>query len=376
MEKLYPKDTENGGIPEGSAGGGRREAYSAVKKATRAAAQKGWPRRRGALGCTAVRAAGRRDVRMDSKLEWERFKTEIDLRVFAAAQNYQIDRKESWAGSAVMRHPNGDKIAITKDTDGHFVFYSFRDDAGGSILDFAKYRLGLSISAAQKELRSFMELPPPLLAPYPPLQRVAKDRIRVARAYARMRIALTHPYLERERCIPRQVLESRRFADRIRIDSPHGNAVFGHFDGDGLCGFEIKNRGFTGFSTGGTKGLFMSHVQNQDNRIVFCESAVDALSYAALFPDAQTRYASLGGRPSPAQRDLIRAAGAVMPPSSTVISAMDSDTAGREIGEIVREAVRLTGRSDLRFEIVEPQEVKDWNDALRSRRVLHGAEPI
>jgi hypothetical protein len=38
---------------------------------------------------------------MDSELE--SFKSNIDLRAYAAGQGYQLDRKESWRGSRVMR---------------------------------------------------------------------------------------------------------------------------------------------------------------------------------------------------------------------------------------------------------------------------------
>jgi hypothetical protein len=41
---------------------------------------------------------------------------------------------------------------------------------------------------------------------------------------------------------------------RLRIDARR-NAVFPHRDDDGVCGYEIKNRGFTGFATGGVKAL-------------------------------------------------------------------------------------------------------------------------
>jgi hypothetical protein len=49
-----------------------------------------------------------------------------------------------------------------------------------------------------------------------------------------------------------------------------------------------------------------------DNRLVFCESAIDALSHVVLFPDNQTRYASIGVKPNPQQPELIRAAAARM----------------------------------------------------------------
>jgi hypothetical protein len=301
--------------------------------------------------------------------ELSKFKTEIDLRLFAASQGYELDPKESWSSSAVMRHPNNDKIVITRNAaDGHYVYFSFRDEAdNGTIIDFIQRRLGLSLGATRVELRAFMGLPAPSLAPYPALARVAKDRIRVERAFSRMEAAESHPYLEKDRAIPPGLLSSKRFRGRIRIDVPHGNAIFPHFDSDGLCGFEIRNREFKGFSTGGSKGLWTGHSEPDDNRIVFFEGTIDALSYAALFPDAHARYASLGGKPSPLQRELVRAAAAAMPASSTVVAAMDADKSGRELAEVIKEAVKLTGRSDLRFEMQEPQGAKDWNDLLRGK---------
>jgi len=70
--------------------------------------------------------------------ELERFKCEIDLRAYAVDQGYAYDRAESWRGSSVMRHEGtGDKIIIKRDWDGHYVYFSVRDDAdNGSIIDF------------------------------------------------------------------------------------------------------------------------------------------------------------------------------------------------------------------------------------------------
>jgi hypothetical protein len=309
---------------------------------------------------------------MNGDPELEKFKSAIDLRVYAAQQGYELDRKDSWAGSAVMRHANNDKIVIKRDADGHWVYFSVRSPDGsdsGTIIDFVKQRLGLSLGAVRKELRAFMGLPESTLPTYPPLPKVAKDRIRVERAFAQTRIANEHPYLENERAIPPALLRSRRFAGRIRIDG-RGNAIFPHFDGDGLSGFEIKNDGFTGFSTGGTKALWTSHFQDGDNHIVFAESAIDALSHAALYPaEEQTRYASISGKPNPKQRELIRFEVAKMGPSSVVIAAFDADAGGEELVEILRAAVALTGRSDLGFEIQTPEGgVKDFNDVLRQPR--------
>ena len=55
-----------------------------------------------------------------------------------------------WRGSAVMRHTNGDKIIIKRDTDAHYVYFSVRDYGDhGTIIDFVQRRLGASLGAAQ-----------------------------------------------------------------------------------------------------------------------------------------------------------------------------------------------------------------------------------
>jgi Toprim-like/Protein of unknown function (DUF3991) len=302
-------------------------------------------------------------------IELVSFKTNIDLRAYAAAQGYELDRKESWRGTSVMRHPvTHDKIIIKRGLDGHYVFFSVRDDRdNGSIIDFVQFRLGLSLGAVRKELRPWIGQPPVAIPVFPALQKTEKDRMKVEAAYARMQDATTgHPYLERERSLPPALLTHERFAGRIRMDD-RGNAVFPHFDAEGLSGYELKNLDFTGFASGGSKGLWLSRELPGDHRLVFCESAIDALSHAVLFPDAHTRYASIGGKPNPQQPELIRAAAARTPIECEIVAAMDADEDGTKLAEVVRKAVALTGRLDLKFRVQEPSGHKDWNDQLRAK---------
>jgi hypothetical protein len=56
-----------------------------------------------------------------------------------------------------------------------------------------------------------------------------------------------------------------------------------------------------------------------------------------------------------------------MPVSSEIISAMDADVDGGKLAEVVRRAVDLSGRHDLRFSVQVPFGHKDWNDQLRAR---------
>lgn len=298
--------------------------------------------------------------------ELKSFKTSIDLRAYAAGRGYVIDLKASWSGSAVMRHANNDKLIIKRDIDGHYVFFSVRDETDhGSIIDFVQKRLRLNLGETRKELRPWLGKSAMVL-PYSPLVPTAKNRTLVEMQYAETSDVLGHAYLEKERAIPAALLRSERFDGRIRVDG-RGNAVFPHFDLDGLCGFEIRNRNFTGFASGGLKGLWASQERSDDTELIFCESAIDALSYAALFHGERTRYASIGGQPNPLQPELMKAAASAMPRDAKIIAAMDADATGDKLAENVRQSVELTGRDDLLYVLHPPDGFKDWNDQLRKR---------
>src|SRR5947209_10040751 len=282
-----------------------------------------------------------------------------------------MDRRESWQGSTVLRR-GADKIVVKRNGNGHYVFFSVRDDDDhGTLIDFLQRRQNLSLGAVRQILRPWIDRP--AASPqFPGLESTSPNRMHVECAYRRMANAQRFPYLEHERGVPADVLLAPRFAGRMRIDS-RGNTVFPHFDAAGLCGYEIKNCGYSGFAAGGQKGLWFSHAQPADRRLILTESAVDALSYAALFPDAedQTRYASLGGKPSSRQRALVQATIAKLPAGAEIVAAFDADDAGRQMVEVIREAAasvaRRTGRSDLIFKAHLPtQEGEDWNMVLQN----------
>ena len=307
--------------------------------------------------------------------ELDRFKR-MDPRPYMSAQGYMEDRRDSSRGSTCMRHPiTNDKIFIKREarTD-HWIYASVRDDRdNGTIIDFIQFRKNISLGALRKELRPWIGQPPVPVPVFTPLVATTKDRGRVEIEFARMRDVESNEYLANERQIPPALLVAERFAGRIRIDARQ-NTIFPHFDQDGLCGWEIKNRGFKGFASGGSKGLWVSNERDDDARVAFFESAIDALSYAALFSDPhdRTRYVSIGGKLNPRQPELIRAAAERMPANSQIIAAMDSDADGAALAGIVREAVQLSGREDLRFVLEEPFGFKDWNDQLRNRPLPSG----
>jgi hypothetical protein len=303
--------------------------------------------------------------------ELEAFKTDIDLRQYAASLGYEWDKRESWRGSTVMRD-GADKIFIKRNGNGHYVFFSVRDDAdNGTIVDFTQRRKNLNLGQVRKELRPWLGRPvSPNLPLFPALEKTTKDRLRVETEYQRMQDLTTSPYLE-ARGLPADLLMSDRFAGRVRLDG-RGNVVFPHFDADGLCGYELKNRNFTGFSAGGEKGLWLSHEGEADTRLVICEGAIDALSHAVLFPCPTARYASVGGKLNPRQPALLEMAITRLPRGAVCVAAMDADDEGGKLSQtVLLAAARVldaSGRSDPTVTEDTPTTGKDWNEQLQAAR--------
>ena len=308
---------------------------------------------------------------MNPDTELTHFKQDINLVEYAQAQGYELDRKESSRASAVMRRGE-DKIIVATDQDGHGIYFSVRDDNDhGTIIDFVQRRQAFTLGQVRRELRPWLDaLPPSSYSPgvvHAPMERLPKpertsaDRSRVLAAWLRMQPATRHPYLERHRMLDAQTLADSRFADRVRIDA-RGNAIFPHYDRNGLCGYEAKNRQFTGFSPGGVKGLWYSSNLRTATRVVIVESAIDAMSHAQLKPDPHTAYISVGGNMNPDQPDLLRGAmekAAARGARIVIATDLDRD------GEKYVEQIKGLAPPNAVFEREKPAVGKDWNDQLK-----------
>ena len=306
--------------------------------------------------------------------ELEAFKT-IDLRTYAAdALGYELDAKASSPSSALMRGPRGNKIVIAVDRrDGHYVWFEVGGDTGGSIIDLAQAHGVGSLGEVRKALRPYIgqASAPPRPGKFgPPLRPVERDTAAVQAQWLAMDEldAGLHPYLNQQRGLTPETLDHPLFRGRIRIDS-RGNAAFAHLaPGGDLVGFELKNRGFTGFAKGGRKTAFVSRIAPTDAALVIAESAIDAMSYAQMFGCDRRRFLSLGGQVSPEQLELVTAAATKAPSGAHVLLVMDNDPGGRDLAEKLGAVITGVGRRDLSVHLhMPPSEGLDWNDALRER---------
>jgi hypothetical protein len=255
------------------------------------------------------------------------------------------------------------------------------DADNGSIIDFEQSRNGGTLGDVRKALRPWLSGASSSATVRPPpetfmakLESIRRDVMAVRVRYEAMQpIDGQHDYLEQIRKIPPHILTDSRFSERIRIDE-HRNAVFPHFNQrDGLCGYELKNRNFTGFSAGGVKGLWASRPGTDDNRLIIAETAIDALSYAAIKGQPYSRYVSTAGELSPDQLLLLEAAMRKLPPGGHVILAVDHDPGGDKIGARIEAIFQYLNRPDLallRDSPITPG--KDWNDELRAPKPAAG----
>lgn len=299
---------------------------------------------------------GNRERNLDSELEL--FKTSISLAAYAESIGYQKDTGESTRNSWVMRRGEDKIVVATNALNGNGIYFSVRDDLdNGTIIDFVQRRQNLNLGQLRQELRkwtgesSFPYCPKRMDKPEPS----AKDRQKVILEYSRTRLDPAHHYLVAHRGLRPETLTDQRFRNVIRIDS-RNNAIFPHFDRSGLAGFEVKNKGFTGFAAGGVKSLWYSANINKADEVIIVESAIDGLSHAQVFGGAAA-YTSIGGGMSDHQRDLLRClVEKALTRSASVLIGTDADPQGEVYAQEMFE-MGATGR-------IIPTLGKDWNDYL------------
>ena len=287
--------------------------------------------------------------------ELEQFKT-LNLGELAASYGYQLDKRESSRSSLVMRHADGDKIIIATGEDGHGIFFSVKTNASGSVLDFVIHRQGGNLGHARQTLRKYSPVSFPTAHPIPKPRPIPHDRTALVVEWHKFEPC--HPaYLESRDLQPAIIAT---FTDRIRTDK-RGNTLFRHDDLFGLSGWEVKNKGFSGFAKGGKKAFFACRAgilsENEIKRLVVAESALDAMSFYQYDP-SPALVLSFGGGLSPEQGELLRHV-LTKYPAAEIVTATDNDEQGDIFAELIQSHRPDATRA-------RPIRGKDWNDSIKS----------
>jgi len=303
----------------------------------------------------------------DDAAELKAFKSRINLVEYAVSCGYVIDKKESSTNSVVLRRRvDNDKIIVKTDQGGHGVYFSVRNDQdNGTIIDFVKWRRGFNLGEIRKELRPWIGR---VGREHRPLRRnitkpvvVVKDRKMVCHVWSLAQPVKSSFYLK-QRGIDPETWRDVRFYSVVREDQRR-NIIFPHYDLRGLCGYEIKNRNFTGFASGGIKAVWCTANMKTAKHAVIVESAIDALSHAQLMrTNEDTAYLSIGGQLSQYQRDLIKEIFRRRDNILSVEIGTDNDTAGHKLAVEIKAI--LSGGVKVKRSI--PAKGKDWNNALRA----------
>jgi len=297
--------------------------------------------------------------------ELEKFKTSINLVDFAAAHGFtQIDRRKSSTACTILRRKS-DKIGISRDNkSNHWIYFDIRNDKGGTIIDFLQAETRYSLGNIRKVLREWLGTSSKYKADFTNNYRKPivsePDRLRVLAEFDKCEaIGDIHSFLE-SRNIKAQTYLSRRFLNSLFVD-PYQNIVFPHFDKEGLCGLEKRNKKFWGFSKKGKKGLWFSRATKKDKKFVIGESGIDMLSYYQIKDDGSSRYFSLSGNLSDDLQISLLKQLVEKNPTIDFVLAFDNDDAGKKMINKIEAAI-----AEQTFIIDLPPVVDcDWNNMLQ-----------
>lgn len=179
-------------------------------------------------------------------------------------------------------------------------------------------------------------------------------------------------YLTRERCLPDWVVRRAITLDCVR--DGYKAAWFAHRDPQGqVCGAELRGPDTHLCIKASTKTLFRFQPHaGTVTRLVVCEAAIDALSFAALDDDRTngSLYTSTGGGLGPETIEALRTHLREMAslPDAILVIATDDDDAGDRYADTLCDLACDEGVEVMRR--LPPDRAKDFNQTLKNRAAL------
>ena len=283
---------------------------------------------------------------------------------------WKLDRKESTKRSLKYRRGRGEILIVSHAGRG---WWDPTSDAKGDVFGLVqRLEPGLTFGHVRKRLREFAGLSPSFPIEERAGRRGGLDRS-VADRWARRKAVWpdspTWRYLTRRRGLPAAIIEAASAADVLR-EGPFGSAWFAHIDSaGGVSHVDVRGPTYKGSLTGGNKSLFRLPPKGPLlPRLVVAESAIDALSVAALESlRDDTLYAATGGGMGPRTIVALEAllASMAMLPGALFCSATDANGPGDRFADRHRSLAETLG---IPFTRLRPLiEREDWNDGLRGR---------
>ncbi len=281
---------------------------------------------------------------------------------------WRLDAAQSTRRSLKYRRGAGEILIINHDGRG---WWDPLSTAKGDVLTLVRHLdPELDFGAARRLLTGFAGIAPAFPAVLRE-RRAKHPSVPLIRRWERRPLPAPESpawsYLAGARGLPVAILTAAIAAGALR-EGPFGSAWFAHRDtATHLTGIEMRGPRWRRFSAGGDKTLFrLPGGGGSLPRLAVCESAVDALSLAALEgPRADTLYTATAGGMGPGTLDALRQLLAIMriDPAAVLVAAMDADRAGEAY------AVQLTALAaavPLPYaRLLPPDGANDWNDALR-----------
>lgn len=285
--------------------------------------------------------------------------------------NYEKCTKASVSREKNIVMTNGhDTILVSRDpaTNTWKFWDTSRDkmtnsDIGGDIINFVQWQEpSLNLGHVRKKLRDLTGTTQyqPIRQYSRPAHQEEKDFDYVKKFISDRRHATTSSYLE-SRGITRETLQHPLFKNRI-LKGFDGAVVFPHYNANGACGYEVRSETVRNFTKKGVKGLWYSQVPQQVNKIIFTESAIEALSHFQLKQPENTAYYSAGGNWDPDSVGSLMEKVMQKYPGATIVAAFNNDKGGQRQTEKLAEHANRVGRS---VQVDVPGRAGlDWNDML------------
>ncbi len=292
--------------------------------------------------------------------EMERFKKEINLAEFIGLKGYVKEKRLGKSG-IIFKGRDGDRILVATQNNYHGVYFNSQDDSDeGSVIEFLMRRRGKDLREARKELRFWLK--EVRIVEYIPPVPSTQDQLKILKKIAKMGQE-ENAFLVQEKKISKVLVTGSRFSGQVLTDLA-GCAVFPHFLSGRLTGYEIEKRGFSGFSSLGEKGLWLSQgLGKESKRITICKSGLECLSHAQIHTNRISDYISIAGSLSDSQKsELTMIARMAMINGIEIIVAVGNDSI--KMAEEIHEIFRKQGVKTI-WNI--PENGKGWSEILTGR---------